>query len=99
MAKAKYKYRTKIKKVYSKSRGGGGSFKPFIDGGLAGIAGQIIQRWLGPWGHPLATAGIGYWRKNQTLQTEGARELGALVGTMLPMVGGGASPYGGGRNY
>lgn len=98
MAKAKFKYRTKIKKVYSKSRGGGGQFKSMIDGGLAGVGGQIAQRWLGAYGHPVATLAVGYWRKNNTLQTEGARELGALLATQLPIIGGGTSPYAG-ANY
>lgn len=90
----------KKKKRKSYSRGGfkGLNVNRVIDGGIAGVGGQIAQRFLGPWGHPLATVAVGWWRKNETLQTEGARELGALIGQMLPVIGGGTSPYAG-RNY
>jgi hypothetical protein len=69
-----------------------------IDGGLAGAGGQIAQRWLGAFGHPAATVAVGWWRKNDTLITEGSRELGALLATKIPIIGGGESPYAG-RNY
>jgi len=98
MAKAKTKYKTRIKKVYAKSKSFGGGFKSEIDGGIAGFAGQILTRWLGAWGHPVATVVVGHWRNNSTLKTEGARELGAQAATMIPILGGGTSPYAG-RNY
>ena len=98
MAKGKTKYKYKTKKVYAKARGGGGSFKPMIDGGLAGLIGQIATKWLGAYGHPVATLGVGYFRNNTTLKTEGARELGALLATKIPLLGGGTSPYAG-ANY
>jgi len=104
MAKAKTVYRYVKAKAKRSRRSTGKTFfglnvSNVIDGGLAGIAGQIIQRWIGPWGHPAATLGVGVWRKNAILQVEGSRELGALIGSMLPVIGGGQSPYGGGRNY
>jgi len=86
------------KKKRSYGRGGGGGLKDIIDGGLAGAGGQIAQRWLGAYGHPAATLAVGWWRKNTVLKTEGARELGALLATQLPFIGGGESPYAG-RNY
>ena len=90
------------KKKKSKSkRGGGGyrgiNFNDAIDGAIAGAGGQIVQRWLGEYGHPASTLIVGLWRKNKTLQTEGARELAALLTTKLPFIGGGTSPYAGAR--
>lgn len=93
MAKRKgFRYRTKT--IYKKSRGGGGGFKPLIDGALAGALGQIASKWLGAYGHPAATVIIGMWRNNTTLKTEGARELGAQLAAQLPIIGG-ESPYSG----
>ncbi len=83
---------------YAKPKGGFGNLKPVIDGLLAGGAGQILQRWLGEFGHPVATVGVGFWQNNTTLKTEGSRELGALIATKIPFIGGGESPYAG-RNY
>ena len=68
--------------------------KPIIDGLIAGVAGQLASKYIGNWGHPAATLGIGYFRKNVTLKTEGARELGAMLVTQIPILGGGSSPYG-----
>ena len=94
------KKRRKAVKSYFK---GGGTkniiSKEVIDGGLAGFGGQIAQKWLGPWSHPAATLLVGMWQGNKTLQTEGARELGAMIATMIPVIGGGTSPYSGGGRY
>jgi len=103
MAKAKTVYRyVKAKAKRSRKRAGktyfGLNLSNVIDGGLAGISGQVAQRFIGAWGHPAATLGVGVWRKNAILQVEGSRELGALIGSMLPVIGGGQSPYAG-RNY
>lgn len=95
MAKRKVVYRTRARKTYRRSRGGGGSFKPIIDGLLAGIAGQFAGKYIGGYGHPAASIAVGMWRKNQVLQTEGARELGAQLAANLPLIGG-TSPYSGG---
>lgn len=97
MAKKKKKY-TKAARSYTKSKGGFGNFKPIIDGLLAGGIGQLAQRWIGAWGHPAATLGVGMWQNNTTLKVEGSRELGALIVTKIPILGGGTSPYAG-RNY
>ena len=71
--------RRSYRKVYRRARSGGGSFKPLIDGALAGAAGGLATKYLGNMGHPIATLGIGYFRNNNVLKTEGARELGAML--------------------
>lgn len=85
------------KKRYSK-KAGKLDLDAIIDGLLAGGGGQIAQRWLGEWGHPAATLVTGYLRNNSTFMNEGMRELGALIATKIPILGGGTSPYAG-RNY
>ncbi len=93
MAKRKIVYRTKkAVRRYHKSSGG---FKPIIDGLLAGAGGQIATKWLGAYGHPVASLAVGMFRNNTTLKTEGARELGAQLAANLPLIGG-TSPYSGG---
>ena len=89
---------TKTVTRYVKPKGGFGNFKPIINGLLAGGLGQIAQRWLGGWGHPAATLAVGMWQNDTTLKTEGSRELGAKIATMIPVLGGGTSPYSG-ANY
>jgi len=100
MAK-KRKRRKAAKSIKSYARGGGrgglGNLKPIIDGLIAGGLGQFASKYIGEWGHPAATAGVGIWQNNNTLKTEGARELGALLATKLPFVGGGLPASG--RNY
>ena len=88
--------RKKTRTVYKKRgyrRAKGTGFKPIIDGLLAGIAGQLASKWIGGYGHPAASIGIGMWRNNTVLKTEGARELGAMLATNIPFIGG-TSPYG-----
>lgn len=88
--------RRSYRKVYRAARGGGGKFKPIIDGFLAGAAGGLVTNYLGNMGHPIATLGIGYFRNNTTLKTEGARELGAMLVTQFAggkIVGGGGSGF------
>ena len=101
MAKRKKSRRRASKSIRSYARGGGrgglGKLKPFIDGLLAGGIGQFASKYIGEWGHPAATAGVGFWQNNATLKTEGARELGAMLATKLPFIGGGTSISG--RNY
>ena len=80
------RYRTK--KVYARARGGGGKFKNLIDGFMAGAAGEFASKYIGNYGHPVATLGIGYFRRNATLQTEGARELGAMIVSQIGLGGG-----------
>lgn len=100
LAKKKGARRAATKTVtrYAKPKGGFGNLKPVIDGLLAGGIGQIAQRWIGEWGHPAATVGVGFWQNNTTLKVEGSRELGALIATKIPILGGGISPYAG-KNY
>lgn len=83
---------------YARPKGGFGNLKPIINGLLAGGLGQVAQRWIGAWGHPAATLGVGMWQNDTVLKTEGSRELGALIATKIPFIGGGTSPYAG-RNY
>lgn len=70
--------------------------KPIIDGALAGVAGNIASRYVGAWGAPIATLGIGYFRKNNTLKTIGGIEAGAMLGSMVGGVFGGGNGNGGG---
>ena len=76
-------------KVYRRARGGGGKFKPVIDGGLAGLLGGLATNYVGDFGHPAGALAIGWFRNNNVLLTEGAREAGALLANMLPGMGGG----------
>lgn len=75
----KYRYRTRTRNIVRRARGGGGAMKSIIDGFLAGAAGQLASNYVGKFGHPVATLGIGYFRNNNVLKTEGARELGAML--------------------
>lgn len=86
------RYRT-AKRRYG--RKGTSGMKPILDGIIAGLAGQFASKYLGVYGHPVASIGVGYWRNNATLKTEGGRELGAALATMVPIIGG-ETPYGGG---
>ena len=85
------------KKTYRKARNFGGGMKPVIDGMLAGAAGGIATKFLGNYGHPVATLGIGFFRNNAILKTEGARELGAMF--VSQFVGNGNGSNGGGGIY
>jgi hypothetical protein len=67
--------------------------KPIIDGILAGIGGQLASKYIGAYGHPAVTLGVGLFRNNTTLKTEGARELGIALGSSIPFIGG-AGPQG-----
>lgn len=93
--------KTRTRRIYIKPKrrrrnsNSGGGMKPIIDGGLAGIGGNFASRFIGPWGHPAAALAVGWWSKNAILKTEGAREAGALIGQMLPFIGGGSAGVGG----
>lgn len=71
---------------------GRGKFRPIIDGLIAGAGGQIATNFIGGYGHPVASIGVGFIRNNQVLLTEGSRELGAQLAAQFT---GGSSPYGG----
>lgn len=89
MAKKKGRYKQKAK-GYARGGGLGGLItKPIIDGLIAGGLGQFASKYIGLWGHPAATLGVGIWQNNSTLKTEGAREIGAMIAQQLPVVGGG----------
>jgi hypothetical protein len=92
--RGRVRYRTKIKRVYGKARSGG--FKPITDGIIAGAGGQFLGGYIGVYAHPIATLATGYFMRNNTLKTEGARELGALL---VANFQGGSSPYAAGGRY
>lgn len=73
------------RRAYGAARGGGGSMKPLIDGMIAGAGGVAINKFLPVkgLGIPIAAIGVGYFRNNQVLKTEGSRELGAALASMF----------------
>jgi len=87
------------KKTRRRRNSNSGGTKDLIDGGLAGIGGNIASRWLGPYGHPASALIIGWWRKNKVLKVIGAREAGALFGQKVPFLGGGSAGVGNGGAY
>lgn len=83
MAKARTRYRTRVKTVYKKSRGGGGSMKPIIDGLMAGAGANLLSKYVNiPMADDLAILGVGYFRNNATLKTIGALGLGSDLVSM-----------------
>ena len=88
MAKKKSSYRYRTKTIVRRARTGGGKFKNMIDGGAAGVLGTFLSKYIGGYGIPAAAIGVGYFRNNATLQTEGAREMGLLLGSQIPLLGG-----------
>lgn len=84
----------KSKKAYRYARGGGGRYKTIIDGILAGAGGALAEKYVGNIGHPAVTLGVGFFRNNNVLKTEGARELGAIA--IQQFLGGGGVSGGGG---
>ena len=87
------RYRTRVKRVYSRSRSFGGvKTKQILDGVLAGAAETFATRYLGAWGEPAALIGVGWFRRNTTLSTLGGIEIGQMIGGM---VGGGGATTGG----
>jgi len=80
-------YRKRARRAYSKT----GSFKPALDGMIAGAGGQIASQFVGSWGRPLAHLGVGIYFKNNTLKTLGGIGLGEMVGGMVGGVFGGSN--------
>jgi len=80
----KYRTRYKTRTIYRKARSGGGSFKPIIDGVLAGAGATLIKRFVNvPFADDLAVLGVGYFRNNTTLKVLGGMGLaGDLLGGM-----------------
>lgn len=81
----KYSYRPRYyraKRYYRRARSGGGSFKPIIDGLLAGAGASLIKKYVNvPFADDIAVLGVGYFRKNDTLKTIGGMGLsGDLLG-------------------
>jgi hypothetical protein len=76
-------------------RAAGASFKPMLDGLMAGFAGQVASKYVGGYGHPAASIAVGMFRHNNVLVTEGARELGAQIAHNLPFFGNGQTIGGG----
>lgn len=85
--------RTGVKRYVRRSAGGA---KPIIDGAMAGLGANVLGGFIGPWGAPIATLGVGFIRKNNTLKTLGGYELGAQIAGFLPIPGI-ASTYGNGQ--
>ncbi len=71
--------RRSYKKYARRARTAGGSMKPIIDGAIAGAGGQLASGFLGNYSMPVVTLGVGYFRKNNTLKTLGAYELGQML--------------------
>jgi hypothetical protein len=74
----------------------GGGLKPYIDGGLAGIAAEAGQKFLGAYGVPVGVGLVGWFTKNSTLKTIAGLQAGSIVGDMLPIIGGGGRAISGG---
>ena len=53
--------------------------KPIIDGVLAGAGGSLATKYIGAYGQPVATLGVGYFRNNATLKTLGAMQIGTIL--------------------
>jgi len=88
MAKRKTRYRTRTvyKKARSYSRRSG--TKQIIDGALVGVIGKLASNYMGVWGQPLATLGVGMFRNNTTLKTLGGVQLGTIAASYIPFIGG-----------
>lgn len=89
----------RARRAYGATRSGGGSMKPVIDGMIAGAGGVAINKFLPVkgLGIPIAAIGVGFFRNNPVLKTEGSRELGAALASMF--LGNGNSGIGGGATY
>jgi len=79
---------TARKRSYRKyAKRAGKSFKPMIDGTLAGVGAALGQKYLGNWGSAIGYAGVGYFRNNNTLKTMGGVALGRQIAGMIPFIG------------
>ena len=81
-------YMARRRRSYSRARsyarrarggGGGGNMKGIIDGVLAGAAGGLATKYIGAYGSPIATLGVGWFRKNPTLTTLGGMQIGNML--------------------
>ena len=71
--------------------GGGGNMKGIIDGVLAGAAGGLATKYIGAYGAPIATLGVGWFRKNPTLTTLGGLQVGNMLVSQFTGTGGSSS--------
>lgn len=69
-----------------RSFGGGGTGR-IIDGVIAGAGGMIVSKFLplGAYTQPIADIVTGYYRKNDTLQTLGGRNIGGILAQGINM--------------
>lgn len=87
MAKRKVRYRTRVKRVYSRARGGfGGQFKPILVGAICGAGGKLAAPILGQWSQPFVNGAAGWFFKDKTAMflagyTAGNMLLGGNGGT------------------
>ena len=91
--RARTRYRTRIKKVYTRRKGT--TLKPVINGVIAGVAAEAGQKFLGKYGVPLGVGITGYFTNDNTLKTIAGLQAGSIIGDMLPVIGGGGSAIGG----
>ena len=64
-----------------------------MPGLIAGVAGSFANRYLGSYGQPVATLGIGWFMKNNTLTTLGGLQLGQMLGGMIGGSNGGGNGF------
>jgi len=92
MAKTKYRTRyVRAKKTYKRARGMGKGklIGNVIDGVLVGaIQGVIPNDFLMGYGDSLVPLGVGWFRKNPTLQTIGGYQLGLKLASSFSSGGG-----------
>lgn len=81
--KTKTRYVTKAKSVYRRAKGGVKGLGRAVEGVLAGVVTPISTKYLGKWGQPAAMLGVGYYTKNDTLQTLGGYSIGVQIGAGL----------------
>ena len=91
--RARTRYRTRVKRIYSRAKGG--SFRPIINGVIAGVAAEAAQKYLGSYGVPLGVGAVGYFMKDNTLKTIAGLQAGSLIGNALPVIGGNGAAIGG----
>jgi len=60
------RYRTRVKKIYSRARSSGGQFKPAITGAICGAGGKLAANYLGAWGQPAVNGIVGWFMKDKT---------------------------------
>lgn len=89
------KMASRTRRYASRARSFGGRSKPLIDGALAGVATPFAANYLGRYGAPAALIGVGMFRKNDTLTTLGAFNLGASLIAGSGVMGTSAMPAGG----